>query len=280
MADPVASDQLDRKIGGAAPSGNISPVPFRAGGFGRTTVRWISPLTFAAILGLWWGAAIADVLPFGVPSPEEVFSAGADLVRSGELWRHLGASLQRLSIGCLLGVLSGIIVGFAIGIFPLARSALLPLVSALFAVPKIALLPLFIVCLGIGELSKVVTIALGVFSPMVIATYTGVDNVDRNLIRMAQSFDMPLPHLVARILLPGALPALIGGLRVALSIGIVLLTAAEMIGAQSGIGAFILRAGNLMRTDQMFAGLIILSGLGLSASFLLNRAERALLHWR
>jgi ABC-type nitrate/sulfonate/bicarbonate transport system permease component len=280
MADPVASDRLDEKIGRAETSGPISPVPFRADGFGRTTVSWISPLTFAAILGLWWWAAIAGALPFGVPPPEQVFSAAADLIRSGELWNHLGASLQRLSVGCLFGVLSGIVAGFAIGTFPLARSALLPLVSALFAVPKIALLPLFIVCLGIGELSKIATIALGVFSPMVIATYTGVDNVDRNLIRMAQSFDMPLPHIVSKILLPGALPALLGGLRVALSIGIVLLTAAEMIGAQSGIGAFVLRAGNLMRTDQMFAGLIILSALGISVSILLSRAERALLHWR
>jgi len=280
MADPASSGYRSERRPVGSPAEPVTPIPFRANGFDRNTIPWISPLTFGVILGLWWAAALAKVLPFGVPSPIEVFWATAELVRSGELWGHLGASLQRLAAGCLLGVTSGIIVGIAISTSTLARSAALPMVSALFAVPKIALLPVFIVCLGIGELSKVVTIALGVFSPMVIATYTGVDNVDRNLIRMAQSFDMPVPHIVSKILLPGALPALVGGLRVAISIGIVLLTAAEMIGAQSGIGAFILRAGNLMRTDQMFAGILILSATGIGASALLGRAERALLHWR
>ncbi|MDQ6438124.1 ABC transporter permease [Mesorhizobium sp. LHD-90] len=280
MADPEAPDQIDNDAGRGSPSVRISPIPLRARGFDRTTIPWISPVTFGAILCLWWAATISGMSPFGVPSPVEVFRAAADLVRSGEIWAHLGASFQRLAMGCLLGILSGIVLGFAIGISPLVRSAAVPLVSALFAIPKIAILPVLIVCLGIGELSKIVTIALGVFSPMVIATYTGVDNVDRNLIRMGQSFDMPMHHIVAKILLPGALPTLVGGLRVAMSIGIVLLTAAEMIGAQSGIGAFILRAGNLMRTDQMFAGIILLAGIGILSSFLLGRTERALLHWR
>ena len=126
------------------------------------------------------------------------------------------------------------------GIFSAARAAGLPIVSALFPIPKIALLPLLILWFGIGEPSKVATIALGVFFPTVISAYSACDSVPRNLIRMAQSFGLPATDIVAKIILPGAMPGILAGFRISASVALLLVVAAEMIGAQYGIGAFVL----------------------------------------
>ena len=174
----------------------------------------------------------------------------------------------------------GIAVGFAIGLSSLARATLVPIVAALFPVPKIALLPLFIIWFGIGEGSKVATILFGTFFPTVVATYGGVDNVDRGLVRMGQSFGLSRWSIARKIVFPGALPAILPGMRISAAIAIVLLVAAEMIGAEFGIGAYVLLAGSLMATDQLVVGVAMLSAIGLTASWLIARLERALLRWR
>ncbi len=166
------------------------------------------------------------------------------------------------------------------GIFSAARAAGLPVVSALFPIPKIALLPLLILWFGIGEPSKVATIALGVFFPTVISAYSACDSVPRNLIRMAQSFGLPATDIVAKIILPGSMPGILAGFRISASVALLLVVAAEMIGAQYGIGAFVLQAGNLMQTDQLMAGVVMLSVLGLLIAWGLGMVERSVLRWR
>ncbi len=113
-----------------------------------------------------------------------------------------------------------------------------------------------------------------------IATYGGIDSVDRTLIRMGQSFGLSRWEIMRKIVLPAALPAILSGMRISASIAIILLVAAEMIGAEYGIGAYVLLAGNLMSTDQLIAGVAILSILGLIVSWLITRAEKAFLSWR
>jgi NitT/TauT family transport system permease protein len=256
-------------------------VPFRGGGFAPRLRHAVGAATLVVLLLLWSLAARRGwVSPIALPAPEEVASALVRLARSGELARHLEASLLRLGSGFALGVLAGVAVGLAVGLVSLARSAGLPLIAALFPIPKIALLPLFIVWFGIGEASKIATIAFGAFFPVAVATYGGVDGVDRSLIRMAQSFGLPARSIVRKIVLPGAQPAILSGLRIAASIAIILIVAAEMIGANEGIGAFILSAGNLMQTDQLVAGVLVLSALGLAIAGLIGAAERYLLRWR
>ena len=172
------------------------------------------------------------------------------------------------------------IVGFAIGLSSLARGVGITFISALFPIPKIALLPLLILWLGIGEEPKIATIALGVFFSTAISVYSGVDNVPRNLIRMAQSFNVPFHAIVIRVIWPGALPSILAGFRITASIALLLVVSAEMIGAEYGIGAFVLQAGNLMQTDQLLAGVVILSLFGLAVGRLINWLETRLLHWR
>jgi NitT/TauT family transport system permease protein len=265
----------------AARGTDARPVPFRGGGFAAERRPWAALVAFVALIALWEGAVRSGaVSAVFLPAPSAVVKALWDLAVRGTLWRHLSDSLYRLSLGWLLGTACGLLAGFSIGVLAVGRAVGLPLVSALFPVPKIALLPLLILWLGIGEAPKVATVALGVFFPTVIATYSGIDGVARSLIRMGQSFDMPPRAILAKIVLPGSLPSILAGFRITVSIGLILLVSAEMIGAQYGIGSFILAAGNLYQTDQLLAGVTLLSILGLVLHGLLARLERRLLAWR
>ncbi len=257
------------------------PVAFRGGGFEVRPLGIIGPLVFIGLIAFWeFGSRTGFISALVLPAPSEVYTAFRELIESGLLWVHLSASLQRLIVGWICGTSLGVITGLAIGLSSVARAGLSPLVSAIFPIPKIALLPLFIIWFGIGEGSKVATILFGTFFPTVIATYGGVDNVDRSLIRMGQSFGLAWPSIVRKIILPGAMPAILSGCRISASIAIILLVAAEMIGAEFGIGAYILLAGSLFATDQLIAGVAVLSTLGLCFAWLIGRAEKYFLKWR
>jgi NitT/TauT family transport system permease protein len=281
MSHEAVRDDAATRQGSATQTDAARPVPFRGGGFRHRSLGPVAPILFLVILILWEiGSRTGVISNIALPAPSQALTAFADLVKTGMLWKHLDASLYRLLVGWIFGSLLGIGFGLMIGLFSLARAGLLPLVSALFPIPKIALLPLFIIWFGIGEGSKVATILFGTFFPTVIATYAGVDAVDRNLIRMGQSFGLSWLSIVRKIIIPGALPAILSGFRISISIAIVLLVAAEMIGAEFGIGAYILMAGSLFALDQLIAGVAMLSILGLVMSWVIGRAERYLLKWR
>jgi ABC-type nitrate/sulfonate/bicarbonate transport system permease component len=256
-------------------------VPFRGGGFAPRAIPFAGALTLVLVVAAWQGAAsLGWISTRFLPAPLAIIRALVALAQSGELRLHLAASLSRLIYGWAAGTLAGLIVGFALGLFSVARTPGLAIVSALFPVPKIALVPLFIVWFGIGEGSKLITLGFGVFFPTVINTLAGVDGVPRNLIRMGQSFGLSRAAILTKIVLPGALPAILAGFRITTATAIILLVAAEMIGADYGIGAFVLSAGNLYDTDALLAGITILSLLGLAISWLIGRLERWLLAWR
>ena len=235
----------------------------------------------ALVIALWQLAgSMGWVNPLFLPAPTAIARAIWQLAASGALWQHLSYSIMRIGTGWLLGTMAGVIAGFAIGLSSRARGVGITFISALFPIPKIALLPLLILWLGIGEEPKIATIALGVFFSTAISVYSGVDAVPRNLIRMAQSFNVPFHSIVRRVIWPGALPSILAGFRITASVALLLVVSAEMIGAEYGIGAFVLQAGNLMQTDQLLAGVVILSLFGLAVGQLINWLEARLLHWR
>ncbi|MCO5733214.1 ABC transporter permease [Rhizobium sp. SSA_523] len=266
----------------AKPAGAVvKPVAFRGGGFSPIPVRGVALGLFAALLILAEiGTRTGIISNLTLPRPSAVLETLVDLWQSGGLWRHLLPSLQRLAVGGALGILAGVSLGVLIGLFSYVRAGLVPLVAALFPIPKIALLPLFVIWFGIDEMSKYALIAFGTFTPTVVATYGAVDNVDRSLIRMGQSFDLSWWSIVRKIVLPGAFPAILSGLRVSISIAIILLVAAEMLGAQYGIGSYILEAGSLYDLEKLFAGVTILSAMGLIVNFVIGQIERRFLSWR
>ena len=179
------------------------------------------------VIALWQFAGSAGwVNPLFLPAP--LGDRARDLAaraHRGALWQHLSYSIMRIGAGWVLGTIAGVIVGFAMGSRLWRRGVGITFVSALFPIPKIALLPLLILWLGIGEEPKIATIALGVFFPTAIAVYSGVDAVPRNLIRMAQSFDVPFHAIVRRVIWPGALPAILAGFRITASIALMLVVA-------------------------------------------------------
>jgi ABC-type nitrate/sulfonate/bicarbonate transport system permease component len=257
------------------------PVSFRGGGF-HPRERWIAgAATLVSLVAFWqFGTSAGLITTLFLPSPASIAVTLWRLTITGVLWQHLSASLARLLIGWFTGTIFGVATGIAAGLWSVIRSPVMAVVAALFPIPKIALVPLFIIWFGIGEGSKIATIGLGVFFPTVIATMGGVDNVPRGLIRMGQSFGLPTRTIIRAIILPGAAPAILNGFRVTTSIAIVLLVAAEMIGAEQGIGAFVLSAGNLYDTDALLAGIVVLSVLGLVVAGLIGALERVLLRWR
>ena len=257
------------------------PIPFRARGFAPRSVPGAGAATLLALVLLWQAAAAAGWIDTRfLPAPAAIARALWALAETGELWRHLGASLRRLAIGWSIGTAFGIALGFAVGLSSWARSPGMAVVSALFPIPKIALVPLFIIWFGIGEGSKIVTLAFGVFFPTVINVAAGIDALPRGLVRMGQAFGLGRAAILRKIVLPGVLPAILSSFRVTSSIAIILLVAAEMIGADEGIGAFVLQAGNLYDTDNLLAGIVVLSALGLAVAAVLGQLERWLLAWR
>jgi ABC-type nitrate/sulfonate/bicarbonate transport system permease component len=265
----------------AEPTTRTRPVSFRGAGFAPVTNRYAGWAGLALVIAIWQAAgSLGLVNPLFLPSPWAIARAIYQLGVSGALWHHLSWSIMRIGTGWILGTMAGVVVGFAIGLSSQARSVGITFISALFPIPKIALLPLLILWLGIGEQPKIATIALGVFFSTAISVYSGVDAVPRNLIRMAQSFNVPFSTIVRRVIWPGALPSILAGFRITASVALLLVVSAEMIGAEYGIGAFVLQAGNLMQTDQLLAGVVILSVFGLAVGKLINMLETRLLHWR
>ncbi len=256
-------------------------VAFRGGGFAPVPNRWIGVAVFVVLISLAEvGTRSGFISPLTLPKPSDVLLTFRELYDSGLLWTHLAPSLSRLAIGAALGATLGIGIGVLIGLFSYIRAGMVPLIAAIFPIPKIALLPLFVIWFGIDEASKYALIAFGTFTPTVVATYGAVDNVDRTLIRMGQSFGMSWKSIVRKIILPGAMPGILSGLRISLAIAIILLVAAEMLGAEHGIGAYILEAGSLYNLERLFAGVVILSLLGVLVSAAIGAIERYVLRWR
>ena len=259
----------------------MRPVPDRTRALRRRERPVVRALGLIGLLALWELLTRTGAVPaLFLPSPLGVLTAAVQMLRSGELLTHLATSLGRIVLGFGLGALGGMAVGLTVGVFGLADAVGTPLIAATFPIPKIALLPLLILWLGIGEASKVAVITLGVFFPMAINTYAGVRHADPLLLRAAVSFGAGRWSLVRKVMLPSALPMIFAGLRLGAGTALLLLVAAEMIAASSGIGFLVLNAQNLMETTALMVGIVLLSLLGLVSHWLLTRLERAVIPWK
>lgn len=247
----------------------------------RREHRALRVVALLALVVLWEAIARVGWVPvLFLPSPVGVLLEAGEMLRSGELVGHLISSLSRLLLGFAIGAALGVAAGVAVGFFAVAEAVGTPVIAATFPIPKIALLPLLILWLGLGEPSKIAVIALGVFFPMAINTFTGVRQADPLLVRAAVAFGARRWSIVRKVVLPSALPMIFAGLRLGAGTALLLLVAAEMIAVESGIGFLVLHAGNLMQTTKLMVGILVLSLLGILSHWSLGRLERLAIPWR
>jgi ABC-type nitrate/sulfonate/bicarbonate transport system permease component len=248
----------------------------RAGG--EQLIGIVSPLL---LLVLWEAAArvgVIDVRFF--PAPSTIIMQLVLLARTGELELHLWASLQRLFWGFLLGGIPALLLGLAMGLYRPVRIAIDPLVAATYPVPKSAILPLVLLIFGLGEMSKVVMVALGVFYPILINTVAGVRNIQPIYLDVGRNFGATGWQVFRTIALPGALPNIMAGVKLGIGMGLILIAIAEMIGAREGIGYMIWNAWQILAVDTMYVGLMVIAILGFLFNLILDAVEQLVVPWR
>ena len=239
---------------------------------------WAVPL--ALLLGLE-ALVRSGILPaHQMPAPTQVAQTLFNLAVSGELLRHINASLLRVAAGFLIGAGLAIVIGTWVGLSRRAEAYLEPTFQALRAIPSLAWVPLLLLWLGIDETPKVVLIALGAFFPVYLALLAGIRNIDRKLVEVGQLYQLSRFALVRRILLPAALPNLFTGLRGALSLSWMFLVAAELIAATRGLGYLLSDGRETSRPDLVIAAILLLALLGKLSDSLLKYWETRALSWR
>lgn len=239
---------------------------------------WLLPL---GLFLLWEITARTGLLSTRfLPAPEAAATAGYKLLVSGELARHLWVSSGRAFTGLAIGGGIGFALGLFTGAWSLAERFLDSTVQMFRAIPNLALVPLVILWFGIGEEAKVFLIAFGVFFPIYLNTYHGIRSVDSGLREMGRVYGLKGISLFTQILLPGALPSILVGLRFALGSMWLTLIAAEALAAESGIGFMTSTAREFMQTDIVLVGTLLYALLGKGADSLARLLERILMPWR
>jgi NitT/TauT family transport system permease protein len=208
------------------------------------------------------------------PSPVTVQRGLAELLERGLLWRYVGDSLRRVAIGYLAAIAIGVPTGLLLGWYPIAAQVVNPVIQMMRPISPIAWIPVAIVLFGVGDVAAMYLIFLGAFFPIVVSTTNGVRNVPAIYRRAGRNFGLSPAALLARVVLPAALPQMLVGLRIALGIAWLVVVAAEMIAVDSGLGYLVIDARNAGKRYDLVVGAIILIGLtGLALDFGIRRAE-------
>ena len=231
-----------------------------------------------AVVLLWQLAALRG-LPEYVLSPWQIVQSFGEALGSAELYGHIWASLTRSLPGFAIGTLFGAGLGLAAGIARAFDDTVSPLVFLTYPVPKIVMLPLFMLWFGIGDVSKIMIIALACFYPAYINAYYGAKATPRILVWSARNMGADDQQIFRRVVLPGALPQIFAGMRVALALSFIVMFATEMINARSGLGHLIREAENSLQFDLMYVSLLTIAILGFAGDRLLRFLRERLLPW-
>jgi NitT/TauT family transport system permease protein len=244
-------------------------------------IRVLSVLSPLSLLLLWEFLARIHAIDIRLlSSPSLIFQSFIPLLFSGELLYNTLVSVQRVLWGFVAGALPGIVIGMSMGLSPFVRSAVEPMIAATYPIPKLAIMPLILLIFGIGELSKVFTIAIGVFYLVVINTMAGVLNIDKIYLDVAKNFGASRKDFYLTVAFPGALPMIFAGLKLGMGMALILIVAAELSAAKAGVGWMIWRAYDMFDIERMFVALITLSILGYVFSVILDVIERWVLPWK
>ena len=264
-----------------APEAGITPRSGRAGAtlWSRSSVRiaggFVVPL---ALLAGWQIASSTGLVPsYLLPPPATVLSAGIEMAQSGELWLHIAISVQRVLLGFALGSIVGIGAAALVGLTRIGDILLSPSLAALRAIPSLALVPLLLLWMGIGEDSKVTLIAIGAFFPVYTTVSGALRHVDTRLVEMGRSFSLRGWELFRLVQLPSVIPPLVSGLRLAMAQAWLFLVAAELIAASMGLGFLLIYSQQTGRVDRIILTIIVLALLGAVSNAILTLVEKRLL---
>jgi NitT/TauT family transport system permease protein len=254
----------------------VRPKLSRAGQERLVTV--VSPIVLVLV---WEALSRAGTIDARyVPSPLRILESGWLLVKTGELWLHLRASLYRLAVGFMIGAVPGVAIGMVMGLNRFVRATLDPIVAAVYPIPKIAVLPLLMLVFGIGDGSKIAAVAISVAFLTIINTMAGVMNIDPIYFDVARNYNTPWRKLFLRVIIPASLPTIFAGLRISIGMSLIVLVGAEFVASRSGIGYLIWSSWQTLLVENMFVGIIIITLLGIVSTFLLKECERFFIAWR
>ncbi|MCU0464944.1 MAG: ABC transporter permease subunit [Anaerolineae bacterium] len=262
LAAPVNQPHIGQRLWGAVKRGGIG---------------WIVPIS---IVILWQILVEVGVIPERLlPRPTQIVAAAWKLTESGDLATHIGISTQRAVIGLAIGGGLGFLLGLINGVFTLSEKLLDSTFQMIRTIPNLALVPLVILWFGIGEPARIFLISVGVFFPVYLNTFHGVRSVDPHLIEMGRVYGLGRLAMFREVILPGALPSILVGLRFALGIMWLTLIVSETIAARTGIGHMTSQAREFMQTDIMVFSIVLYALLGKLADVIARGLERGLLGW-
>jgi len=233
------------------------------------------------LLGLWeWSIDTHRIPDTILASPSQVSKDFVVFLKTGALFVHSWASLKRLAAGYLIGTILGLTLGAWVGVSKFIQRFISPTIQFLIPIPPIAWIPLLIILLGIGEVSKVALVAVASFFTLFVNTVQGFRSTDQKLVDVANVYKKPTLELIFKVLLPSALPQIFAGLRSALALSWILLIAAEVIASSQGLGWLIWDARNFSRPDDMIVGIITIGILGKLSDSALLALEHRFVRWR
>lgn len=245
---------------------------------------WAGLATFAIVVALWWGATASGLIaPLFLPGPGAVLVRLADLAGHGfvgaTLWQHALASLARVGLAMVFAAVTAIPAGMAMGLSPRVNAALDPLIEFYRPVPPLAYLPLIVIWFGIGEATKVILITLAIFAPLAIATASAVRRVDPDRVRAARSLGASRDQVIWLVIFPSALPGILTAARIALGVGWSTLVAAELVAATRGLGFMVQSASQMLATEVVIAGIVVIALIALVLELALRWVERRFAGW-
>lgn len=267
------------------PKIRIAPGPAESdpGGFQRRRRRrefilaWVAPLVMFA---LWeWAAKTNVINPRYFPPPSDIWSAAVELAKDGSLQDNVLVTARRVVLGFFIGGVVGVFLGLVLGTWRSMRVAFGPILSALYTVPKIALLPMFLLIFGLGETSRIAVIVVTVFFFMWISTQEAIVSVPNGYLEAAQSFRANRMQLFRHVVIPAALPGMFVGLQISAGVSVLVVIGIEFVQGGNGLGHLIWFSWSLFRPDRMYVGIIAAGLMGFLFTSLVRVAGRRLLPW-
>jgi NitT/TauT family transport system permease protein len=243
--------------------------------------NWLGVVGVLAFFSAWELSTRLEILnPFYFPPFSKIIVKGYELFANGSIWEHMWFSLTNFAIGFIVSAVLGVVLGVPMGWYRNIAKAVDPLLSGIYATPLIALLPLIIMLFGLGPVSKIIMTVLAAVFPILINTMTGIANTDHRLITMARAFGAKDSTVFLKVSIPGSLPYIVAGMRVALGRALVYIVVAEQYGAAMGLGYLTSVAAQRFQMAAMFVPIVIIAALGAGLNELLKTVEGHLEKWK